>query len=340
MAVRRAAPRRATLGRRLPHSGCRRAHAGRRARPFDVRTGRGWCRNILAAGRCTLTFEGKEAALTAPEVVVPGVAEPQLPAETLREWRGQGIAHYLSLMYAPRVAGEAAPAPPPPMIQLHETTNQRLAELKSSREAVVRQNSANRRIADHLKQAQRIARVGSWEWERKANRVVCSEEVFRLLHVDAENFQPTTASLLRARPRRRSARVQALDHPDLARRRAAGHRPAHACARRNARSPARAGRGVPASRRADGRRDGHDPGRDRAHARDPADPPARLLRRADRAAEPLALPREARRNARRWRGARQVVRDHVPRPRPVQAHQRHARATPSATICCASSRSG
>ena len=55
---------------------------------------------------------------------------------------------------------------------------------------------ANRRIADHLKQAQRIARIGSWEWDRKTNRVVCSEEVFRLLHVDAEQFRPTTASLL------------------------------------------------------------------------------------------------------------------------------------------------
>ena len=82
------------------------------------------------------------------------------------------------------------------LIQLHERTRQRLSELKASREAVVRQNSANRRIADHLKQAQRIARVGSWEWERKTNRVVCSEEVFRLLHVDREQFRPTTASLL------------------------------------------------------------------------------------------------------------------------------------------------
>ena len=45
------------------------------------------------------------------------------------------------------------------LIQLHEKTRQRLTELKSSREAVVRQNSANRRIADHLKQAQRIARA-------------------------------------------------------------------------------------------------------------------------------------------------------------------------------------
>jgi diguanylate cyclase (GGDEF)-like protein/PAS domain S-box-containing protein len=82
------------------------------------------------------------------------------------------------------------------LIQLQERTHQRLAELKSSREAVARQSSANRRIADHLKQAQRISRVGSWEWERKSNRVVCSEEVYRLLHVDREQFKPTTASLI------------------------------------------------------------------------------------------------------------------------------------------------
>ena len=82
------------------------------------------------------------------------------------------------------------------LIQLHEKTRQRLAELKSTREAVARQNSANRRIADHLKQAQRIARVGSWEWERKGNRVICSEEVFRLLHVERETFHATTAALI------------------------------------------------------------------------------------------------------------------------------------------------
>ena len=82
------------------------------------------------------------------------------------------------------------------LILLHEKTRQRLAELKSTREAVARQSNANRRIADHLKQAQRISRVGSWEWERKSNRIICSEEVFRLLHVDRETFHATTATLM------------------------------------------------------------------------------------------------------------------------------------------------
>jgi deazaflavin-dependent oxidoreductase (nitroreductase family) len=59
-----------------------------------------WCRNILAAGSCTLTFDGEDLALTAPEVVLAQVAESQLSAETLKEWQGQGIARYLKLLFA------------------------------------------------------------------------------------------------------------------------------------------------------------------------------------------------------------------------------------------------
>jgi diguanylate cyclase (GGDEF)-like protein len=82
------------------------------------------------------------------------------------------------------------------LVQLHERTRQRLSELKASKDAVQRQSNANLRVAEHLKRAQRIARVGSWEWERATNRVVCSEEIFRLLHVDPVQFRPSTASLL------------------------------------------------------------------------------------------------------------------------------------------------
>ena len=63
-----------------------------------------WCCNILAAGQCTLTFGGEEMVLTAPEVITPPVAEARLSAETLREWHGQGMAHYLSLKDARRQA--------------------------------------------------------------------------------------------------------------------------------------------------------------------------------------------------------------------------------------------
>ena len=103
------------------------------------------------------------------------------------------------------VAGDAASQPAAngnwseleaSLLQFHDRARQRFDQLNSSRHAVERQNSANRRIADHLKRAQHVARVGSWEWERKTNRVVCSEEVFRLLHVDREQFRLTTGNLL------------------------------------------------------------------------------------------------------------------------------------------------
>jgi deazaflavin-dependent oxidoreductase (nitroreductase family) len=69
-----------------------------------------WCRNVLAAGRCTLTVDGEEVALTAPEVLLPVVAEAQLPTGKLREWRRDGIAHYLSLKRAANLEATATAA--------------------------------------------------------------------------------------------------------------------------------------------------------------------------------------------------------------------------------------
>jgi hypothetical protein len=43
--------------------------------PLMYGPGTYWCRNILAAGRCTLTFDGEELALAAPEVVRAAIAE-------------------------------------------------------------------------------------------------------------------------------------------------------------------------------------------------------------------------------------------------------------------------
>ena len=74
--------------------------------PYGPQTN--WCRNVLAADHCTLMFDGEEMALTAPQVLLPPDAEALLPTEKLRQWRGEGIAHYLSLKYAAKVGAEAA----------------------------------------------------------------------------------------------------------------------------------------------------------------------------------------------------------------------------------------
>jgi deazaflavin-dependent oxidoreductase (nitroreductase family) len=60
-----------------------------------------WCRNVLAAQRCTLTVDGDELALTAPEVVLAPAVEQQLTPEKLRQWEREGIAHCLSLKHVP-----------------------------------------------------------------------------------------------------------------------------------------------------------------------------------------------------------------------------------------------
>ena len=54
-----------------------------------------WCRNVLAAGQCTVTVDGQHLALSAPEVVPASVAEARVPADVARRWHQQGIAHYL-----------------------------------------------------------------------------------------------------------------------------------------------------------------------------------------------------------------------------------------------------
>jgi diguanylate cyclase (GGDEF)-like protein len=81
------------------------------------------------------------------------------------------------------------------LIHLHQQTRQRLNALKASQESVKRQSHATLRVAEHLKRAQRIARVGSWEWDRATNRVVCSDEVFRLLGVDGPGSGASAADL-------------------------------------------------------------------------------------------------------------------------------------------------
>jgi deazaflavin-dependent oxidoreductase (nitroreductase family) len=60
-----------------------------------------WCRNVLAAGSCTLSLEGEELALTAPQVISMSEAEPRLSSERARFWRGIGIEHCLFLRVVP-----------------------------------------------------------------------------------------------------------------------------------------------------------------------------------------------------------------------------------------------
>jgi len=69
-----------------------------------------WCRNVLAAGQCTVTVDGQALALSAPVFVPANVAEGWVPADVARRWRREGIAHYLWLKNAPPIEIEVEPA--------------------------------------------------------------------------------------------------------------------------------------------------------------------------------------------------------------------------------------
>jgi deazaflavin-dependent oxidoreductase (nitroreductase family) len=64
-----------------------------------------WCRNVLAAGGCTLTFGSKDYTLNSPEIVPASVAEALVPSRNAAVWRRFGIDTYLLLKVA--VAGSS-----------------------------------------------------------------------------------------------------------------------------------------------------------------------------------------------------------------------------------------
>ena len=80
--------------------------------------------------------------------------------------------------------------------RLHARVLKRVDDLKSASRAVNRESRAQRRLAKHLTHAQRIARVGSWEWHLATHSVICSSEIFRILGLEPGAFAPTPSALV------------------------------------------------------------------------------------------------------------------------------------------------
>src|SRR5579864_989614 len=71
--------------------------------------------------------------------------------------------------------------------KLYRRLARREQMLKAAYEVTEHENAASRQ---QLARLQRMARIGSWEWERASNGVVCSSEVFRVLGVNTAQFSP------------------------------------------------------------------------------------------------------------------------------------------------------
>ena len=68
--------------------------------PLVYGPGADWCRNILAAGRCTLTLNQQELTLREPRIVSIDLVTPRVPAAKARFWRSIGIERCILLAIA------------------------------------------------------------------------------------------------------------------------------------------------------------------------------------------------------------------------------------------------
>ncbi len=78
---------------------------------------------------------------------------------------------------------------------MYRRVARREQRLKAAYKIAEDENAASRNLAQQLTRSQRIARIGSWEWERASNSVVCSGEVFRILSVNPTQFSPSPTAI-------------------------------------------------------------------------------------------------------------------------------------------------
>jgi diguanylate cyclase (GGDEF)-like protein len=81
--------------------------------------------------------------------------------------------------------------------KMYRRVARREKRLKAAYKEAERENAASRNLAKQLTRSQRIARIGSWEWNRASNSVACSGEVFRILGVNPAQFSLRPTSLRR-----------------------------------------------------------------------------------------------------------------------------------------------
>jgi diguanylate cyclase (GGDEF)-like protein len=69
--------------------------------------------------------------------------------------------------------------------------------LEAERDAALREGSAQRDLLKQLERAQRIARLGSWDWHRDEGTLFFSKEAYRILGTDAAGLPPRLQAVLR-----------------------------------------------------------------------------------------------------------------------------------------------
>ncbi len=101
------------VGRRSGHAYATPVVAERSAKSFVITlpygTGVDWYRNVLAAGRCTLTWHGQDYTLVEPELLDGATAEPLLVPWRAFGLKLLGVKHYVRMRCLDEVAEQVAP---------------------------------------------------------------------------------------------------------------------------------------------------------------------------------------------------------------------------------------
>jgi hypothetical protein len=69
-----------------------------------------WYRNVLAAGRCTLTWHGQDYTLVEPELLDAATAEPLLVPVRAFGLKLLGVKHYMRMRRLAEAPEKVAPA--------------------------------------------------------------------------------------------------------------------------------------------------------------------------------------------------------------------------------------
>jgi diguanylate cyclase (GGDEF)-like protein len=78
---------------------------------------------------------------------------------------------------------------------MYRRVARREEKLKAAYKVAEHESAASRSLAQQLSRSQRIARIGSWEWERVSNTIQCSSEASRILGADPTQSSPSPAAM-------------------------------------------------------------------------------------------------------------------------------------------------
>jgi PAS domain S-box-containing protein len=146
----------------------------------------------LTAGRGSLVID-RDGAVTGVHGLAP--QEAAALAASFANGGGEAAPEGAGTVSVPMRSGKlvVVTSPYTPFFGQEETDElRRLALLADLALARTEHSRRERELTDQLLEAQKIARVGSWEWDLVDDRITWSDQLYRMLGFEPGEFEPTT----------------------------------------------------------------------------------------------------------------------------------------------------